>query len=285
MEKSKQNYLVWVLVICLALAAGGFYYLGNYFASCDVCVNENKEDVTEEVAEEDKLSEEEINELGKELFARTDFNYGQQYYYFYGESVTYEQLTNTRRLEAVLNEIDDDYKVFYSNSQMCNEVGHYECLALSVSKQAFEDKYHEIFGSDKAIHYEEFTDFINYCRLEDNSIHCYNTSGGDVQSCVVGVQYYSAELIDDTMYVFAKALGHDHEKVYADVGNSCSFTDYIADDVDIWNTEEERLVDNLFTKYGEQAGMYMLIFKKDTNNNWYWTKTEKDEKWEIEKPA
>lgn len=222
----------------------------------------------------DKMSDDELDILGKSLYAKTLSNYNDRYYFYGKDELTYEKMDNSIKLEAAMRIIPNtlydinDFDSAYTDSCFNQREKNYTCISKKVNKDIFERYYRELFGSDKNIEYKEFKYLeSNYeeCNLENDSIVCYPFTGGDIRGTSSYFTYDSAKQVKDTLEVYVKHLGQSYEdnSIYSDYG----LTKKIG--------SEERLLnkDEIFEKYADQAGEYILQFEKDKVGNWYWIKT------------
>lgn len=273
---NRKTGVIIVVVIVIIFLIGGAFYLGTLY---DDWRNDTSNEVNknEEQTEEKEVNEEEINALvntlGKELFARTNYSYGNNddYYLYSNDTITYNNIANKRRLELALKNVND--VIEYNIQEVCLNEEDDKCLSLSVSKTAFETTYKELFGSDKDIKYEPFSNIMetDICHLVDNTIKCYTFIGGNEFFGNKELYYDYAELIDSDLNIYVKSLASDpNGGVYADV----EMNNLVTTDEELLNYYGDELRNILYEKYQNKASIYKLTFKKESNGNWYWTKTE-----------
>lgn len=280
MKKGKNILLFLLVVIFIVGSAGVGYYMGS----------NNQSNVNKKVDnnEDNKMSDENVDKLGRKLYNDTLFKYGWDDLYFYSnEKLTVDKMKLDKKLEITINNInlqDITYNTAQDiHSQECfNDTPQgygYTCYVYKINKNVFSEKYYNIFNKELPF-FNEFVslDDLHTCKLEDNEIKCYPMDGGDVFGGVLRmVRYSKTELKNNVVYVYADYIGFNADKnatnifnVYSDydltkkIGN----VDFYGD-IDIFDDE-----DKYFQEFKGKTGQYKLTFKQNEYNNWYWESTE-----------
>lgn len=291
MEENKKFFLGVILAFCIVLVGASCFWLGLQFADG----NTKELDNSEQLEEKEPMSSGEIDELGKKLAEMTSYNANGRDYYFYMDS-----MSNENKLSVTIGLIPENEFILseYAKSEYpdnCNGETGLTCYSRKISKNVFDNYYHKIFGLND-ISYDTFSyvpsaeiisskngyKYLDTCKLEGSDIVCYNTFGGDTNYIYRYVKYDSSKLVDDqTLNVYTKFLGVERSLEENEVTNNGNaiYSDYnlknIADhhNYSNWDSESPTKKD-LFEKYGDKAGKYVLTFKKDADNNWYWLSTK-----------
>ena len=104
--------------------------------------------------------------------------------------------------------------------------------------------------------------------LENEEFMCFPIDGGGVSMYYNYIEYNRTVRDGDDLLVYVNFLvdgcSSNNCGIYADR----NFTKFITDDVDYDDGSE------LFDLYRDEAGLYKLTFKKDTNDNYYWYSSE-----------
>ena len=109
---------------------------------------------------------------------------------------------------------------------------------------------------------------IKTSNLENDEFVCYPIDGGGVSMYYNYIEYNRTVRDGDDLLVYVNFLvdGCNLGKcgIYADR----KFTKFIVDNIDYEDETE------LFDLYRDDAGLYKLTFKKDSNDNYYWYSSE-----------
>ena len=296
-EKKNTKFIVIIVILVVLLSCCIGYIVYDNFIKEDEVVdnnqnnnNDNKDnqdtEQNNEADDEIQLPEEdkEVASLGRDLFARTNkhiYSADNTYILYQPEDLTYDNLDNKDKLALAYNLIPNEEKNIdssaYTNSS-CYD-GGYICPAERVSRDLFEEYYHKMFGLDKNVEFEEIfilrsdydidsiVDGI-WCNLENDEFVCYPIDGGGVSMYYNYIEYNRTVRDGDDLLVYVNFLvdgcSSNNCGIYADR----NFTKFITDDVDYDDGSE------LFDLYRDEAGLYKLTFKKDTNDNYYWYSSE-----------
>ena len=167
MEEKKNTKFIVIIVILVILLVGSIGYIvyDNFIKEDEVVDNNNNDNQeNEQNDEEDEIQlpkeDEEVANIGRDLFARTNkhiYSADNTYILYQPEDLTYDNLDNKDKLALAYNLIPNEEKNIdssaYTNSS-CYD-GGYICPAERVSRDLFEEYYHKMFGLDKNVEFEE----------------------------------------------------------------------------------------------------------------------------------
>ena len=288
-KKNKKLYIIIAILTILLIDSVG-YIVYNEFIKKDETIENNENTNTDKnnqdnesnnEKENNKLSEEELNKLGLELFSRTSIeltsNITSGNYMFYKEyDITYNDLKNEERLEYTYMQIPKNLKTYnsedaYRDSCINTDNYQYTCYYEKVSTKTFEEYYHKMFGSNKNINYENFEVIIDkliFCKQESEEIVCYPSDGGGIKDHTSYLEYDYANQDEDRILLYVKFLVLGYNGTESGVFSDAAMNNKIADE------SPEVTSNNIFDIYGDEAGLYKVTFKKDTNDNYYWYSSE-----------
>lgn len=257
--------IIIILSICLVITGG--YSIFKIFEKEPVCENEIP---NEEIKCENEISEAQIEALGKILFNKVNFAYGNSYPLFKSNLVKFSDLS-----------VDESYSIAFSKVGGENTtVGTFDAsksdrltgVSMLVEKQAFILTFKELFGSDKNIRFVDFnnTNLISYCSFESTNIRCSQLiGGGELGFSLVSLTYESTRTSEENLIVTARYLSSDGAAVYADPDKTIQI-----DDGTYINSLNNVTAEAMYEKYQEQAGKIEITFTKDIDNNYYWAESK-----------
>lgn len=274
MSDMGKNIVIGILVV-LVLSLGGITIYNNFIKDDEHNVSDNSNDNKENNdmnADVNNLTSSELDSLGQSLFAKTNLRYwtGSHYLLYNDELVTYADLTDYDKSVIAFNMIPAGHIDFYYENygDIYNENGSE--LYSSVDYDYYVQAFKSVFGNDTEVIYENggWQDpMVNYCALENQKINCYGSNGGDATESEAFIKYSKTELDGEDVIVYVDFLNYSYEKgIYSDL----NFTDLIASDILDGNITNEEV----FQKYGNDAGKFKVTFKKDSINNYYWYSSE-----------
>ena len=281
MKKGKNILLFLLVVIFIVGSAGVGYYMGASNQSDVIKKADNNED--------NKMSDETIDKLGKKLFYETSGQYTKMSYFFYGsDKLTVDKVDLEGKLISTMNNIGFN-DIYYNQindlfSQECQKESddsngfNYTFYVYKVNKDIFAEVYYNLFNQNMpTFNYFIYLDSLDnrVCKLEDNEIKCYPMdSGSDIGPGMKLVNYDRAEFDNGNLYVYSDFIAFDLEN---NTDNYYVYSDYnctkkIAKvDYDEFETYEKK---DIFTKFKDKTGKYKLTFKQRENGTWYWESTE-----------
>ncbi len=280
MKKGKNILLFLLVVIFIVGSAGVGYFMGTNKQSNDTKTLDNNED--------NKMSDETVDKLGKKLFIDTLSNDSYNYYFYDSDKLTVEKVSLEGKLISTMNNISFN-DIYYNQvrdftSQECLKEStdsngfNYTCYVYKVNKDIFADVYYDLFNQ-KLPTFNNFIymDSLDYrvCKLEDNEIKCYPMDGGSaIDSARRYINYDKAEIDNGNLYVYSDFIAFDFENntdnyyAYSDYNFTKKIGSIDYDEFENYNLEE------LFTKFKDKTGKYKLTFKQRENGIWYWESTE-----------
>ena len=289
MEGKKNTKFIVIIAIFVILLMGCVSYIvyDNFIKEDEIVNNNNQnnndiqnDDQNNDEDENNKLSEEELNKLGLELFSRTNtaltsYITSGNYMFYQEDDITYNDLNNEERLEYVYLQIPNSEKTYNLNDaydRSCIDTENtYTCYYEKILINTFEEYYYKMFGLDKGINYEWFTvatDNFLRCEKEENEIICYPTDGGGATDYRTYLNYIHAEENNSDILVYVNLLAMGYNGVEGGIFSDATMNNRIADE------SPEVTEDNIFDIYGDEAGLYKVTFKKDINDNYYWYSSE-----------
>lgn len=287
MENNEKKYTVFiVLVVVLVIMVIG---LTSYIVY-DKVMDSKSDNVTVTINKNDENYN--IEKLGKELFdkftAFKDYEPGELIYS--SEDLNYITLSNEYKLiMAMLNSKDIVYNKNFSYDSDNEEDGVILDYYSKIKITDLEKSYKDLFGMDKTLDlsitydgdsiyaYKQFSasywdsDVLIGCKQENEEYVCYGLFGGGTWSGQSYYQYDYSKMENEKLYVYVNHLAIDAPSEF----RFCS--DYICenkiDDTE-YTKEDLKDINKLFEKYKGKTGVYMLVFAKDINDNWYWEETQ-----------
>ncbi len=284
-KKNKGLYIVIIMLTILLICSLGYIVYNEFIKENETVENNenpnNNNQDNESNEEENNLTEEELNKLGLELFSRTNIESisyitSGNYMFYQKNDLTYNNLNNEERLEYVYMQIPKNVKSYnledaYGDSCIDTDTYQYTCYYEKVSTKTFEEYYHKMFGSDKNVSYENFgviIDKLISCKQESDEIVCYPSDGGGIKDHTTYLEYDYANQDEDKILMYVKLLALGYNGKESGVFSDAAMNNKIADE------SPEVTEDNMFDLYGNEAGIYKVTFKKDTNDNYYWYSSE-----------
>ena len=284
----KSVFISIIIILFMVFSLGVGYFLGNKETVSEVEVKKDNEK---------KLTDEEIDELGKQLFDKTSsFSINNVYIYYSDEKINVDSIKLEDRLNDTLENISLK-NVFYNtsvslsalHSEECFDqvTSNYTCFSYRIYKNVFENTYFNLFNQ-KIPSFSSFTsDHLDRCVLEGDYLNCYPMDGGTAfDGTLKYINYDKAEYEDNTMYIYSDYIGflyglNGDYKAYAyndiKLTNKIDNTDY-SSEIEKYLNDEDNIFqdkDTLFTKFADKTGKYKLTFKQNELGNWYWVQTEK----------
>ena len=284
MKKGKKILLFLLVVVFIVGSAGVGYYKGSNNQSNVIKKADNNED--------NKMSDETVDKLGRKLFVATLSNDSYDYHFYDSDKLTVDKVSLDVKLISTMNNISFN-DIYYNQvrdftSQECLKEStdsngfNYTCYVYKVNKDIFAEVYYNLFNQNMpTFNYFIYMDSLDnrVCKLEDNEIKCYPMdSGGDTFGGVLRmVRYSKTELKNNVIYVYADYIGFNADKnatnifnVYSDYDLTKKIGNVDFDgDIDIFDDE-----DKYFQDFKGKTGQYKLTFKQNEYNNWYWESTE-----------
>ena len=273
MEQNNTVYTTGVIILIIIIIAGISYSVYSLFIKDD---NTN-------------FNTEELDNIGLELFDMVDNRQGYDLPFFDTENtLTYDSIIDTEKLVLAHKLIPDSEKTI--NEECTNALSN--CAFETFSAATMEKYYHELFGSDKTVNHQFYTDFSNYltCSYNNNEYQCAMRIGGDVTDVVKYIKYDSTKEVAGDVIVTVKSLyvinndgiysdstesnRIDNLDYYDNLMDSLSENDYIDGINGINNSNYNNFIDNLFARYDSNVGIYEVTFRKDANDNYYWYSTK-----------
>lgn len=294
--KKEGRFYIIALIIVALLSFGAIGYL-VYDEFIKEEPGENNEVNNEENNQNDEqnnngengLSAEKLNVLGLELFDMIDNRQAYSLPLFNTENIlTYDSIMDNNKLTLAHKLIPDIEKTI--NEECTDRLS--SCVREVISKSTMEKYYYKLFGSDKTVNHQFYTDFSNYltCSYNNNEYECTMRIGGDVTDVVKYIKYDSTKEVDGDVIVTVKSLyvinedgiysdstesnRIDNLDYYDNLMDSLSSDDYIDGINGINNSNYNNFINNLFARYDSNAGIYEVTFKKDTTDNYYWYSTK-----------
>ena len=282
MEEKKNKSLIIIIVILVILLLGSIGYIvyDNFIKEDEVTENndiqnnnnndnqdnnnDNQDNGGNNEEENDELSEEELERLGENLFNKTNIlltGTAGDYMLYQEDDITYNDLENSQRLEYVYMQIPNSEKTITSTN------GYSERVTTDV----FEKYYHQMFGLDKSINYETFganVDKLVECNLDGEYLTCNQFDGGGALDFRTYLNYDYAKQDNEDILVYVNFLVSGFNDTGYGIFSDAAMSNKIAEDSSSFTD------DNIFDIYGNEAGLYKLTFKKDTNDNYYWYRSE-----------
>jgi len=242
------------------------------------------------------------SELVKELYSKVlksnyiyadDFD--EEYSFYKDEKVTVNNLTNTEKVIAVLQYLEENnygtkIELAKLNQEILNRLNMYVPAELEgpVYGEVYDVNVLEkatklIFGEN--IQIDGFS-FTNYCAVAhdyiDGNYYHYMYPGGGGQSCEYG--YSKIERVQeegDYIYIYDKFIYAD------DKLNAFGFAEYFKnssksvsigvaeewDEIEI-GTSDPIQINKLISKYEDKLNTYKHTFKKNVDGEYYWVSTE-----------
>lgn len=268
MEKNKENYLVLVLFVCVTLAFGGGYLLGNSVIKSDDVVEKKENNEVKENIDVDKL--------GRELFEKYSLKGTDNDLFFFSSiDYSYADISTSKRLVIALLNPNDFYTRF--NNSYEDDLGN---INYRIDLNSIENSYRYYFGN-KPINYEPLEwvsfyaidlGFIECLNVDNENMYCKTFDGGSTWSGESFVEYDYSVLKDNKLEVYVNFLAIDAPYNY----KFCS--DYSCNNIidETVYTEDIEVLDinEIFEKYEGKTGVYKMVFEKDADGNYYWVETD-----------
>ena len=140
-----------------------------------------------------------------------------------------------------------------------------------VNTDIYEKYYHQMFGSDKRVNYETFrvgVDKLVECKLDGEYLACNQFDGGGATDYRTYLKYNYVKEDNNDILVYVNLLVTGYNGIEGGIFSDVAMSEKIAEETDNINSE------NIFNFYGNESSLYKLIFKKDSNDNYYWYSSE-----------
>lgn len=266
-EFMKKNIVIGVLIGLILIISGYLCYDKFWGQNEDNC----------ESSDLSSLTAAELDTLGNNLFEKTNIQYwtGSEYFLYSTDKLTYNDLDDDIKSIIAFSLIPvNDFSFYYSNfADILAETPN--ALYSSVSYDSYVRAFKSIFGNDKDVIYIDGSGWqyplVHECFLEDGFINCYSSNGGDSAYSAAFINYNRTEISGEDIIVYVDFLNVDwSEGVFSDL----DFNNFIANEDNLYELSS----DELFQRYGDDAGLFKVVFKKDNINNYYWYSSELIEK-------
>ena len=305
MDKNKILIIISLIILALLFILAGFeihnIVNNNKNKETTVVDTQDESNLKNDLEEEISTKDETLYELGEELFKMTqasyisDISYYGRYFLFYDyKSIKYEDLRNINRLEAAYRLIesmyafDDTFSIYDECFDGVNDGEMIKCYREKITVDMFGEYYHKLFGNDKEIIYETFSNYYgDSCFIENNEISCYPYSpvtGGDTYSTISYINYDYIEEKDNEIIIYVSQFIRNYnnttkkDEIYKEYDMEGNLKNKIADVASNFSFDE------IFEKYSNQTSKYKVTFKKEENknnlnyvllnNDYYWYSTE-----------
>ena len=284
MNKKVSNFIG--IIISLVIVGGLVFVFFKYFLNVDNVNKPNNQTI--------KLTDEEINKLGKEKFQMlySKHNYlTNNFIFFKDNNVDINNIDGQDILSSLytfLSKEDKNITGTFNENCFLNK-GIYtkdnypdSCPMETFDKSLLEEQYYNNFDGALKINYKDFYSSSNQeCFLMQSTYKCYLNSVDIIsQDYLTITDYDSAKIVDNKLEVYSYLLTirkNKSDEYQAGIYSNSSATKYI-DDLSYFNGEVGDSISNqttqeLIKKYSDKITKYKSTFIK-SNNNYVWHSTE-----------
>lgn len=174
------------------------------------------------------------------------------------------QLYQKYKNACVIQDIDENHELIIRENEE-------NCYTEKVLKEDFEQLYYEIFGN-KEINYEDFNIYEKFCKLDNKYIICNSNRFLDDTSWQTYMQYKDDIKENDEIIItvqYFKIL--EPNEIFNDPEKK-NIIGYLPDDKTKYKDDE--LIEYVLNNYEDKVGVFIVTFKKNETNGYYWYSSE-----------